>query len=63
MSQAQDRELTLRERALLQFHLAICRGCRAVNAQFRFLRRAVRSLYEVEIGSKTGADSKSRGVT
>ena len=44
MSQAQDRELSLGERASLQFHLAICRGCRAVNAQFEFLRRAVRRL-------------------
>jgi hypothetical protein len=44
MSQAQDRELSLGERATLQVHLAICRGCRAVNAQFQFLRRAVRLL-------------------
>jgi hypothetical protein len=44
MSQAQDRQLSLGERASLQFHLAICRGCRAVNAQFAFLRRAVRRL-------------------
>jgi hypothetical protein len=44
MSQAQDRELSLGERATLQVHLAICRGCRAVSAQFQFLRRAVRLL-------------------
>jgi len=44
MSQAQDRRLTLGERASLQMHLAICRGCRAVNAQFAFLRRAMREL-------------------
>ena len=44
MSQAQDRELSLGERVSLQFHLALCRGCRAVNAQFQFLRRAVRAL-------------------
>jgi hypothetical protein len=44
MSQAQDRPLSLGERVSLRFHLAICRGCRAVNAQFRFLRRAVRTL-------------------
>ena len=44
MSQAQDRELSLGERASLQVHLAICRGCRAVDAQFQFLRRAVRHL-------------------
>lgn len=44
MSQAQDGGLSLGERASLQIHLAICRGCRAVNTQFEFLRRAVRHL-------------------
>ena len=44
MSQARDRELSLGDRAALQFHLVICRGCRAVNAQFKFLRRAVQRL-------------------
>jgi hypothetical protein len=44
MSQAQDRELSLGERASLQIHLAICRGCRAFNAQLAFLRRAMRQL-------------------
>ena len=46
MSQAQDRELSLGERAALQLHLAICRGCRAVSRQFDFLRRAIRRLEE-----------------
>ena len=44
MSQAQDRELSLGERASLQLHLTICRGCRAFNAQLAFLRRAVSRL-------------------
>jgi hypothetical protein len=44
MSQAQDRELSLGERASLQFHLALCRGCRAFNRQLEFLRRAMREL-------------------
>lgn len=44
MSQAQDRELSLGERAALQIHLALCRGCRAFSAQIDFLRRAVRQL-------------------
>ncbi len=42
MSQAQDRELSLGERAALQVHRAVCRGCRALSAQLDFLRRAVR---------------------
>lgn len=48
MSAAQDRELSLGERAALTFHLAICKGCRAFDAQIRFLRRAVRRLFEQE---------------
>ena len=43
-SQAQDRELSLGERASLQVHLALCRGCRAFNGQLDFLRRAMREL-------------------
>ena len=46
MSQAQDRELSLAERASLQLHLVICRGCRAVRKQFDFLRRAIWRLQE-----------------
>ena len=42
MSQSRDRKLSFGERASLQLHLAICRGCRAVNAQFELLRRAMR---------------------
>jgi predicted anti-sigma-YlaC factor YlaD len=44
MSQSQDRELSLGERAALKIHLAMCRGCRAVSEQLGFLRRAVRRL-------------------
>ena len=56
ISQAQDRELSLGERASLQLHLAICRGCRAANAQFRFLRRAVHALVAGQSGSAGKGD-------
>lgn len=46
LSQGADRDLAFGERVALRVHLAICRGCRNVNAQFRFLRVAVRSLAE-----------------
>ncbi len=46
MSQAQDRELSLGERASLTLHLAICRGCRAVSRQFELLRRAMQRLQD-----------------
>jgi predicted anti-sigma-YlaC factor YlaD len=45
LSQRMDRELTLEEQAALQAHLLICRGCRAVDHQFTFLRDALRTLF------------------
>ena len=44
LSQGADRQLGFGERIALRVHLAICNGCRNVDAQFRFLRVAVRSL-------------------
>jgi hypothetical protein len=43
-SQGEDRRLAFGERVALRVHLAICKGCRNVNAQFRFLRQAVQDL-------------------
>jgi hypothetical protein len=44
LSQGEDRKLGFGERVALRVHLAICNGCRNVNAQFKFLRAAVRNL-------------------
>ncbi len=44
LSQAADRELEFGERVALRLHLAICKGCRNADAQFRFLRAAVQQL-------------------
>ena len=44
LSQGEDRKLAFGERVALRVHLAICQGCRNVNAQFRFLRLAVSDL-------------------
>ena len=44
VSQGRDRELALGERIALRVHLAICVGCRIVNRQLSFLRRAVSRL-------------------
>ena len=44
VSQGLDRELAFGERVALRVHLAICKGCRNVDAQFRFLRVAVQAL-------------------
>jgi hypothetical protein len=46
VSQGLDRELEFGERISLRLHFAICRGCRNVNRQLAFLRRAVRKLSE-----------------
>ena len=44
LSQGEDRGLAFGERVALRVHLAICKGCRNVSAQFRFLRQAVQEL-------------------
>jgi hypothetical protein len=44
LSQEQDRNLAFGERVALRVHLAMCKGCRNVGRQFRFLRLAVASL-------------------
>jgi len=46
VSQGLDRELSLGERTMLRFHLAICQGCRNVSRQLALLRHAVRQLSE-----------------
>lgn len=44
VSQRQDRALTFGERVVLRLHFAICEGCRNMNEQIHFLRRAMRRL-------------------
>lgn len=44
LSQGEDRKLAFGERLALRVHLAICNGCRNVNAQLRFMRLAVKEL-------------------
>jgi len=44
LSQGEDRKLAFGERVALRVHLAICKGCRNVSAQFKFLRLATRNL-------------------
>ena len=44
LSQGADRKLAFSERVALRVHLTICKGCRNVDAQFRFLRSAVQRL-------------------
>jgi hypothetical protein len=44
LSQGEDRRLAFGERVALRVHLAICKGCRNVDAQFKFLRLAMKNL-------------------
>lgn len=44
LSAGLDRPLSLTERLPLQVHLLTCTGCRAFQAQMRFLREASRHL-------------------
>ena len=41
LSQGEDRALGFGERVALRVHLVICKGCRNVGAQFKFLRVAM----------------------
>jgi len=50
LSQGEDRRLAFGERVALRVHLAICKGCRNVSRQFRFLRQAVHALAESDAG-------------
>lgn len=42
-SEAQERELTLKERMGLQMHVLMCDGCRNFGKQMHTLRRVVRA--------------------
>lgn len=42
LSQAEDREIGLADRARLEAHLKLCEGCRQFQHQLGFLRRAIR---------------------
>jgi hypothetical protein len=44
VSQGLDRELAFGERIALRVHLVLCAGCRNVDRQLSFLRRAVSRL-------------------
>jgi hypothetical protein len=44
VSRGLDRELTFGERTSLRVHFVICKGCRNVNRQLAFLRRALKKL-------------------
>jgi hypothetical protein len=52
LSQAQDRPLAFGERVALRVHLAMCKGCRNVGRQFRFLRVAVQALAQDGTGDR-----------
>lgn len=53
VSQGLDRELALGERIALRVHLAICAGCRNVDRQLSFIRRAVGRLATSEDEPRT----------
>ena len=54
VSQGLDRELAFGERIALRVHLVLCAGCRNVDRQLSFLRRAVSRL------SASGDDPRAK---
>jgi len=60
LSDAQDRPLPAADRARLRLHLVMCHACRDVEAQFDFIRRAMRRLART---TRAGAEiASSRGI-
>lgn len=48
LSESQDRRLTLRERARLLVHLALCPHCRRYRSQLGFIRKNLKNWQEGE---------------
>lgn len=46
LSQALDRDMTLREKISLRLHLLICHGCSNFSKQMQVMREACRSYLE-----------------
>jgi len=44
ISDGQDRDLAPEQRARLRYHFVLCRTCRDVDEQVRFLRQAMKRL-------------------
>jgi len=44
LSQALDRPMTFREKLAMRLHLMMCRGCRNIEKQLAFIRKASREL-------------------
>jgi predicted anti-sigma-YlaC factor YlaD len=50
MSQQMDRDLYLRERIALRFHLMMCSGCRNFEQNMLFLRQAAQQARDSLVG-------------
>lgn len=46
LSQSLDRQLTLRERFALQFHLMLCKYCKRFSQQLQIIRVSVKALID-----------------
>ncbi len=53
-SESQERPLTLREKAALRMHVAMCSGCRQCQRHMDILRKAARAFVK-------GADENKKG--
>ena len=59
VSESLDRELPLRQRMAVRFHLMMCSMCRAYQKQTLLLRSAVRS-YGCQAGNKLPEEARRR---
>ena len=62
MSDGLDQKLPVAERAQMRLHFVMCRGCRTVDEQMKFLRHAMRQLGQQELDDVKQASAKPSGL-
>lgn len=60
LSESQERELTLAERASLKVHLAMCSGCRNFDKHLGTLRKVARSYAQGAADKTEGSDNDGK---
>lgn len=57
LSEAQERELSLKEKAALRMHTMMCKPCRNLERQLNFLRSALQHFAHTESKKDKGSEN------
>lgn len=57
LSEAQERELSLKEKAALRMHTMMCKPCRNLERQLNFLRSALQHFTHTESKKDKGSEN------